>query len=248
MAFDIFSPDFILCLRSAAPDKDFELTLPAEQQGQLYKILDLRHRNGYVILKFLRFWQENDPSNQSPSIQNEQILDKKSLPPLVEGLDHGVIWIDLKNKDSAKEIFLNSIKDILQKIKNQMSVAILYRVRSDKELAESIKEIKEEDFLGPYYEDDFNGKEAEVIIYVVASSLYMQSLARARRLLILVTHGDDYWMTENVKAMNLAVEQKLVKKMNCDQDMPSSSSVEEIQSDTSSGLTSERRKKKCLVM
>ena len=41
-------------------------------------------------------------------------------------------------------------------------------------------------------------------------------MARARRLLILVTHpGDyDYWndISQNVKIMNLAIKQNLVKK------------------------------------
>ena len=96
-----------------------------------------------------------------------------------------------------------------------MSVAIIYQ-SPDQELAETIKEIKEEDFLGPYYENAFNGKEAEVIIYVTSYIPFIQTMARARRLLILVTHpGDyDYWndISQNVKVMNLAIKQNLVKK------------------------------------
>ena len=185
--------------------------------------MDLRHRNAFPILVFLRFWQENGPVlNNSPSIQNEKILHKEYLPPLVEGLDHGVIWIALKNKDSAQEkkaFLLNSIKDILQKIKNQMSVAILHtRLGDDKELAENIKEIKEEDFLGPYDDYHFNGKEAEVIISVNSGYLQIQTMARARRLLILVTYGDNWkedseYVKAMVKVMNSAVEQKLVQKI-----------------------------------
>ena len=92
--------------------------------------------------------------------------------------------------------------------------------------------IEEENLLGPYDDHHFNGKEAEVIIYVSSDSLYIQTMARARRLLILVTHSFDYWKdnSKNATDMNLAIELKLVKKY---QDMPSSSIVEEIQSDTS---------------
>ena len=225
---------FILCLRPEAAaniepwgsttdsvvNKDFELILSTEQQGQLYKTLGLRHRNAFLILKFLRFLQENDPNpyDSSLSIQNEQILEKESLPPLVEGLQNGVIWIPLKNKDSAQEkgFLLNSIKDISQDIKNQMSVAILCRSVRDLELAEDIKEINEEDyFLGPYYDYHFNGKEAEVVIYVTSDNLYMQTIVRARRLFILVTHVEyNDWKddSKNAKLMNSAIEQKLVKK------------------------------------
>ena len=63
-----------------------------------------------------RFWQENNPcGNELPSIQNEPILDNESLPPLVEGLNNGVIWIPLEDMDSAKEkeFLVNNIKDIL---------------------------------------------------------------------------------------------------------------------------------------
>ena len=66
-----------------------------------------------------------------------------------------------------------------------------------------------------YDEYAFNGKEAEVIIYVTSIYAYMQTMARARRLLILVTHGEDgEWEddSENVKVMNSAIEQNLVKK------------------------------------
>ena len=90
---------FILCLRPNAKANDFQLIIPTQKESQLYKNLHQRHRNTLEILKFLRFYQENNPDdNNSPNIQNEQILEKESLPPLVEGLDHGVIWISLKNK------------------------------------------------------------------------------------------------------------------------------------------------------
>ena len=117
---------FVLCLRPFVESmKDFELKLPAAQEGQLYKILDFRHRNAYEILLFMRFWQETDPGltqNQSLTIKNEQILDKLSLSPLIEGLDYGVIWIFLKYEDSAKErnFLFHNIEKILQKINNQI--------------------------------------------------------------------------------------------------------------------------------
>ena len=81
-------------------------------------------------------------------------------------------------------------------------------------LAQKFKDTNK-DFLGPYYEHKFNGNEADVILYIVpsANSLYIQSMARARRLLIIVTdrHGDS-----NDAVMNKAVKNDLVKKVSVD--------------------------------
>ena len=94
---------FILCLRpSVSGNKDFDTNLPAKSQNQLYKILTLRHRNTKMILDFLRFWQHKGPYfNGFPRIINEQMLDSESLPPALEGLDHGVIWIPFKHHEES---------------------------------------------------------------------------------------------------------------------------------------------------
>ena len=107
---------FILCLRpSVSGNKDFDTNLPAKSQNQLYKILTLRHRNTKMILDFLRFWQHKDMIldflsfwqhkdpyfNGFPRIINEQMLDSESLPPALEGLDHGVIWIPFKHHEES---------------------------------------------------------------------------------------------------------------------------------------------------
>ena len=94
---------------------DFELSLPEEQQDQLYKILVVRHRNAKMILEFLRFWQENVDSIYT-SITNEQILESEYLPSLLEGLDHGVIWIPLK-KNSKKEFSVEKVNEIFHQLK-----------------------------------------------------------------------------------------------------------------------------------
>ena len=60
-------------------------------------------------------------------------------------------------------------------------------------------------------------KEAEVIIYVSSREygLEIQSMARARRLLIIITHGENWDddSKEYVKAMKEATEKNLVKKI-----------------------------------
>ena len=134
-------------------------------------------------------------------------------------MDHGVVWIPLKIKEDT---ILDETKEFIQNyIKENVSVAILYNFDKynplgSKKLAENIKDINK-DYLGPYYEDYFNGKEAEVIVLITSSGngLYIQSMSRARRLLIIITHGSS-WLNESnyyVKSMNAAVMKNLVKKI-----------------------------------
>ena len=86
-------------------------------------------------------------------------------------------------------------------------------------------------FLGPYKETDFNGKEAEVIIYVSQPyDIEMHALSRARRLLILVTIEKNYRVNnpsgsysisasqnlrdeQTLNTLNEAVKMNLVKKI-----------------------------------
>ena len=213
--------NFILCLCPTIitygpnPKCDFEMILPEEQLNQLYKILVLRHRNAKMILEYLRLCQEKNTIYDFPSIGDEQILDSESLPPLLEGLEHGVIWIPMKNdfrfgiiSQREKEIVVNKLNYIFCQIKEIPSASILYAAFADTELAKFIKE-NNQDFFGPYSELIFNGKESEVIIYVTSSHLHIQSIARARRLLIVVTCGPNQLWS---KIMNEAVNKNLVMK------------------------------------
>ena len=105
--------------------------------------------------------------------------------------------------------------------KKSKSVGILYCKDSFLEdnnnfrLAVEIKNINQK-FLGPYDELHFNGKEAEIIVYVTSSNhgLYIQSLARARRLLIVITHGFFERLNLNIiHIMNEAMKKNVVKKI-----------------------------------
>ena len=186
---------------------------------QLYKILTLRHRNNQMILKFLIFWQQFGWNPYCfPRIENEDILDSEYLPPLLEGLDHGVIWIPLKSSKENDDTIEEKINDIFREIKEvteiSSSVAILYD--ENKELAKRIKNLNKK-FFGPYEEFKFNGREADIVIHVSSIDLDIQTLSRARRLLIVVSDQDyhNQWTygSENFKAMNIAVKNNLVKKV-----------------------------------
>ena len=82
--------------------------------------------------------------------------------------------------------------------------------------ANSIKGINQK-FLGPYEHYEFNGKEAEVIIYVSSLRLSLQSMARARRLLIIITTDLKKWAPENSEFLDQAVEKKFFQKLYLEQ-------------------------------
>ena len=111
--------------------------------------------------------------------------------------------------------FVDGFNEIFCEIKAELSIAILYyNDKEDKELAKAIQK-NNKMFHGPYDEWQFNGTEAEIIIYVTSDMLDIQSMARARRLLIIVTHCNN-WRDESnrkVLAMNHAVKKNLVMKL-----------------------------------
>ena len=96
-----------------------------------------------------------------------------------------------------------------------------YGPYGEKILAQKFKDTNK-DFLGPYHEYQFNGKEADIILYIKsANSLYIQSMARARRLLIVVTNSGNIgfprrYFNDTVKIMYKAVKNELVKKVSVD--------------------------------
>ena len=226
---------FIICLRPHVTiytyeGIDFELIMPNKQQNQLYKTLKLRHRNNHMILKFLRFWQHQNFAKFlrddgltrawviNPRITHETILDSKYLPPLLQGMEHGVIWIDITSLNKTKS-FTSIVSEIFQNLPEIPSVAIIYHGTADLlstlctdefKIAKKLKETNK-GFLGPYQEIDFNGKEAEVIIYVSQpQDIELHALSRARRLLILVT---PIYLYKDEKILNEAVKLNLVKKI-----------------------------------
>ena len=215
---------FVICIRprSYRSLDDFELICSLDQRFQMYKNLLVRHRNAKKILEFLRFWQKfgssgiNLDMSAFPNIKREEILDEQNLPPLLENQEHGVIWISIhipipSMTEKDKHSIANTIKKIFENSTDGLLVAVLYhRIGYSKIVAEKVKNIGQ-NYHGPYEENHFNGKEADIIIYVTSSvkGLYIQSLARARRLLILLTH--DSFGGEFI--MNEAVKKSLVKKI-----------------------------------
>ena len=89
-----------------------------------------------------------------------------------------------------------------------------------KRLAENLfKGNNQASWNGPYDADAFNGTESNIIIYFCDTYLEIEAMARPRQLLIIVTCGNSWndpsskYYAVNVKPMNEAVKQNLVRKI-----------------------------------
>ena len=87
-----------------------------------------------------------------------------------------------------------------------------------KRLAENLfKGNNQASWNGPYYVNTFNGTESNIIIYFCDGFLEIETMARPRQLLIIVTCGeycnDPSKYTYIFKSMNEAVKQNLVRKI-----------------------------------
>ena len=177
----------------------------------------------------------------------------------MEKFDHGVIWSPFVNDAQGFDMACR-VKDIFQDIHGSHSVTILYRGIGSESLAKIIKDklirISNElrngckvlfEDIGPYNEFDYNGKEADILINVTCGEPFIQTMARARRLIILLTYDNsgmiprDNWNEDSkiLEKMNDAVELNLLKKIS---DLPSDSKHEE--TSTSNTPLEERPKSK----
>ena len=103
------------------------------------------------------------------------------------------------------------VENTIKGLDNESSIAILYD--EDKELAKELVE-RNEKWRGPHKDNHFYGAEADVVVLVIDNNLILNLCARARRLLIIVTHGkmwNDKWH-EWPMALNYAVSEGLVEK------------------------------------
>ena len=254
---------FILCLRPIAGitiGEDYDIIFPKEQKNQHYQFFKIRHRNSIQILKFLHFIQKNLPFFVNyPRLDLEETVDESTLPPLLDGFDNGVIWIHCRNDSQSEKNALDKVKSTLETVNKEVSVAIIHN--GSKKMAESLKE-NNPSFDGPYDDYSFNGAEAKVILYVTDWFISVESFARAQQLLIILTFGQ-FERRDEFKILNKAVEEKLIKKIEIDDDGTSTLSDSDSEYDTVQHLNSpdisspvensplpvvRRRKKKCSIM
>ena len=227
---------FVICLRPIANNvKDFKMICPptvtspssddasaTEIPIQHYQELKVSHRCSLPIWQHLREFQKNDPnSNGYPNIDLEEIPDQAALPPVLDPPGCGVIWVPCGIGAEAETKGLNEVKNILVELKDDPSVSIIYEEYDDdenenKRLADSLCHGNNPtSWNGPHSSYSFNGFESSVVVYICDGYLHIQTMARARQLLIIVTHGRPVNHPSNYdavfKPMNNSVEKGFVR-------------------------------------
>ena len=195
---------------------DFDVIFPKEQILQYYMILKNRHRHTPKILKFLLFYHDNTSGNRMGLIKidtAEYDLNGDALPPLLDGLDHGVIWLTSKTDyfHAVKTVIdseASEVNSVIQRlIGKPTSIVILCDSKNagNEAFIEGMKKVNP-DYVGPYGDKEFNGIEADVVLYLCHynEKFSISSMSRARRLLILVSWDRDYdELMENAVANGL---------------------------------------------
>ena len=113
-------------------------------------------------------------------------------PPLIpSGYDSSVIWVPTipSVEDEAIEGICNLLffEDLnqLQGERNP-SIAVLHNKKKSKAVAKKLIQ-KNPDWSRPHEDANYNGSEADIIVYICDGNMNIQTLARARRLLIILT-------------------------------------------------------------
>jgi len=232
---------FVICLQPAAEDvKDFKMICPPPTvtspssddasateipiQVQHYQELKVSHRCSFPIWQHLREYQKNNPSKHGfQNIDLEEIPDQAALPPVLDPPGCGVIWVPCGIGAEAETKGLNEVKNILVELKDDSSVSIIYfegekKTSDSKRLADSLCHGNNTtSWNGPHSAYGFNGFESSVVVYICDGYLSIQTMARARQLLIIVTHGESLnhpsYYNAVFKPMNNSVEKGFVRKI-----------------------------------
>ena len=91
--------------------------------------------------------------------------------------------------------------------KRNPSVAILYNKKKSRALAKKLIH-KNPLWSGPHEDVNYNGSEADIIVYISDENMNIQTLARARRCLIILT-CDTECNHETILMLQKAVSQKM---------------------------------------
>ena len=223
----IAGPDFkMICPSSTVTSPSSSDASGTAKPIQHYQFLRAIHRCSWPILQHIKEFQKNEPPDIGyPNIDLAEIPDNAALPPILDPPGCGVIWVPLGIGAEAETKGLNKVKNILIGLKGDPSVSIICHkfFRSDSQrLAESLCHGNSPiPWNGPYGDHSFNGLESSVVVYFCDNILEIQSMARARQLLIIITHGkfwnDPSWSKEDIKrrirTMNISVEKGFVRKI-----------------------------------
>ena len=206
---------FIICLRPAYPGlNNFKIscvTHPNQSHCNLKNVYRNAEAIQKLMQKLLLTKKTINEHSEGHVAMNEIDISENLPPPLIPpGCKSCIIWIP-KVKIMKDEAVLKVHK--LVGVSKKSSVAILYSKGQAKDLAEKklvAKKLKgeNENWSGPYEDLDYNGGEADVVIFVTddGEDLNIQTLARARRLLIILT-----WSSQNANSLKKAASENLLE-------------------------------------
>ena len=181
---------FIICLRPMIEGcKNFDIKYSKKRPNQYIKHLKNRYRNCKEIYELLCYWQQNDlQSDGFPILSSTENLNMDWLPPSLNG---GVIWIPMI--PLVEGDVLNEIYFIIDTLQDSNSISILYHKEqiTTRDIAMKIKN-KRNTLSGPHEHLTFNGGESDVVVYICESGLNLQTMARAKKLLIILTMENDW--------------------------------------------------------
>ena len=194
---------FIVALRPAKYGlNNFSVSFPSLQSNQHYSYLAKVYRNTEAIQKLIHFFQSQIDADSEGYALMDEIPNAALLPPPIIPLGYKscVIWvpiipsIEIQSLNSISDLF--SLKNVDLQDENNPSIAVLYKNRQSKNLANKLIS-KNINWSGPHEDVNYNGGEADVIVLISDGHLNVQTLARARRLLIIITSEKEWHHSTN---------------------------------------------------
>ena len=201
---------FVFCLRPKSDGQNnFKVQFPNQKTNQHFVWFNHMYRNCKPVIDLIQRVQENlgpDSDEGYPMIDPETVHENK-LPPRLG--THGVVWIPTIPSEEIEA--LEQVHALISDLKEVHSTAILYTNKRTKLFAKKLKE-ENDSWRGPHQHMHYNGSEADIIVYVSdGAHLNIQSLARARRLLIILEYYGRGWNSTNSMFLKKATfKQRLV--------------------------------------
>ena len=204
---------FIFCLRPARYGvNNFTISCNTLQQNQHFCYLKNVYRNAEAIQKVIRHFQQHqiDSKSEEGHAMMEEVIDGETLPPSLKlrYFESCVLWIP--SIPSVEDKALEKIESLLtdQEAESIPTIAILHTNKKSKLLAKKLKG-QNEKWSGPHEETYYNGGEADIVVFITDGSLDIQTLTRARRMLIIMTCEED-WNSANPLKLKKAASEGLI--------------------------------------
>ena len=207
---------FVFCLRPAKVGlNNFSISFPDLESNQHFICLGTCYRNTEAILRLIKFFQSQiDAKSEGYSLMGDIPMSEILPPPLIlSGYNSSVIWVpsipSIEDKAIENICSLLLFEDLVQlQGEGNPSIAILHNKKKSKALAKMLKQ-KNLNWSGPHKDANYNGSEADIIVYICDESMNIQTLARARRLLIILTCDDECYpatilMLQQAVSQNMA--------------------------------------------